>query len=81
MGACRNPEAALAVLHALVLAREIDTFTCVAILAAALGEVASAGAELGGDGCVLLNPVCEGVLAVLDDTGYNFSSDLDSLAR
>jgi hypothetical protein len=37
------------------------------VVAAALGQSASTGGELRGNGCVGSNPVGEGILAVLDD--------------
>jgi hypothetical protein len=37
------------------------------VVAAALGQGAGAGGELGGHGCVGGDPVCERILAVLDD--------------
>lgn len=65
-----DPEATLTVvLHAAVLAAEIDTLALVAVLVAALGKVAGARGKLGLDGCVGGDPVGEGVFAVLDDTG------------
>lgn len=62
----RDPEAGLAVLEGLVLAGEVMALTSVAG-GAALGQGARAGGELGADGGVLLDPVGERVLAVLDD--------------
>ena len=65
-----DPEAGVAVLERCVLGSEVDAFGVVArLLVAALGEGAGAGAELGADGGVGSHPVCEGVFAVLDDTG------------
>ena len=61
-----DPEAGLAVLERLVLAGEVVALAGVAG-SAALGEGARAGGELGADGGVLLDPVGQGVLAVLDD--------------
>jgi hypothetical protein len=61
-----DPEAGLAVLERLVLAGEVVALAGVAG-SAALGEGARAGGELRADGGVLLDPVGEGVLAVLDD--------------
>lgn len=62
----RDPEARLAV-HGLVLAGEVVTLTSVAGCAT-LGKSARAGGELGADGSVLLDPVGESILAVLDDS-------------
>lgn len=65
-----DPKAALSILHGLVLARKVDTLTRgtgTTVLLATLAKVAGTGAEFGGDGRVGSNPVCEGVLAVLDD--------------
>ena len=62
----RDPEAGLAVLERLVLTGEVVALTGVAG-SAALGESARAGGELGADGGVLLHPVGESILAVLDD--------------
>lgn len=67
----RNPEAGI-VVHAegSVLRGEVDGLAgFVRALVAALGEGASAGAELRLDGCVLRDPVGQGVFAVLDDAG------------
>jgi hypothetical protein len=61
-----DPETGLAVLERLVLAGEVVALTGVAGCAT-LGESARAGGELGADGGVLLDPVGEGILAVLDD--------------
>jgi hypothetical protein len=55
------PDARLAVL---VLAGEIVTLL---VVAAALGESAGAGGELGADSGVLLDPVGQSILAVLDN--------------
>jgi hypothetical protein len=64
----RDPQARLPVLKRLVLAGEIDTLTLVAGgIAAALRESASTLGELRRDRCVLRNPVCEGIFAVLDN--------------
>lgn len=64
----RDPQAGLAAIKGLVLARQVDRLASVlAAVAAALGQSAGAGGELGGDGGVLLNPVGERVFAVLDD--------------
>lgn len=60
----RDPETALAVLHGCVLAGEVDGLA----LVAALRESAGTDGELGGDGGVLLDPVGESVLTVLDDS-------------
>lgn len=65
----RDPQARLAAVEGLVLAREIDRLASVlAAVATALREGAGALGELGGDGGVLLDPVGEGVFAVLNDT-------------
>ena len=64
-----NPETALAILHRLVLASEVDTSTLDALLAT-LGKVASTCAELGRYGSILLNPIGQSILAVLDNTVY-----------
>jgi hypothetical protein len=61
-----DPETGLAVLERLVLAGEVVALTGVAG-SAALGKSARAGGELGADGGVLLDPVGEGILTVLDD--------------
>jgi hypothetical protein len=61
-----DPKARLAVLERLVLAGEVVALTGVAG-SATLGESARAGGELGADGGVLLDPVGEGILAILDD--------------
>ncbi len=64
----RHPQSALAILHAGILAAQIDALALVAVfLVAALGEGAGAGGELGGDGGVGGDPVCEGVFAFLND--------------
>ena len=61
-----DPKTGLAVLERLVLAGEVVALTGVAGCAT-LGESARASGELGADGGVLLDPVGEGILAVLDD--------------
>lgn len=61
MLAGRDPHARLTVL---VLTREVVA-RC--LVATALGKSACAGGELGADGGVLLDPVGESILAVLDD--------------
>ena len=61
-----DPEARLAVTEGLVLAGKIVALTGVAGCAT-LGKSARAGGELGADGSVLLDPVGESILAVLDD--------------
>ena len=58
-----DPAVAVA-LERLVLTSQIDALV---LGAAALGKGAGAGAEFGGDGGVLCDPVGEGVFAVLDD--------------
>ena len=63
-----DPEVAVArLLHGGVLAGKVDGLALVAVVAAALRKGAGAGGEGGADGGVLLNPVGERVLAVLDD--------------
>lgn len=66
MIACRDPEATLTVLHAAVLAREIDPLALGAALAA-LGKVAGASRKLGAYGGILCDPVGEGIFAILND--------------
>lgn len=61
-----DPQARLAVLERLVLAGKVVTLAGVAG-STALGESARAGGKAGLDGGVLLDPVGEGILAVLDD--------------
>ena len=61
-----DPKTGLAVLERLVLAGEVVALTGVAGCAT-LGESARASGKLGADGGVLLDPVGEGILAVLDD--------------
>lgn len=64
----RDPQARLAAVKGLVLARKVYGLTSVlAAVAAALGEGAGARRELRRDGGVLLNPVGEGVFAVLNN--------------
>jgi hypothetical protein len=60
-----DPQARLAAVKGLVLARQIDGLAVLAV-AAALRESAGTSGELGRDGCVLLDPVGESILAVLD---------------
>ena len=63
-----DPEVAVArLLHGGVLAGKVDGLTLVAVVATALGKSAGAGREGRADGGVLLDPVGERVLAVLDD--------------
>ena len=63
-----DPEVAVArLLHGGVLAGKVDGLTLVAVVAAALRKSAGAGGEGRADGGVLLDPVGERVLAVLDD--------------
>lgn len=70
VGAGGDPETALArTLHWSILTGEVDSFALVAVVAA-LGKSASASRELRLDSGVLLNPVGEGVLAILDNTGH-----------
>jgi len=52
---------------ALVLVREVKAGS--ELLAAALRQLARAVGDLGADSSAGLNPVGEGVLAVLDDAG------------
>lgn len=61
-----DPETGLAVTEGLVLAGKVVALTGVAGCAT-LGESARASGELGADGSVLLDPVGESILAVLDD--------------
>ena len=64
----RDPQARFPI-EGLVLAREVDTLTHVAVLvAAALRESARSLGELGGDGGILGHPVGKSILTVLDDT-------------
>ena len=65
---CGDPQAGLAAIEGLVLARQVNSLTSVLTVAAALGESAGASGELGGNRGVLLDPVGEGVFAVLNDT-------------
>lgn len=68
VGAGGDPQStAVAVLHATVLAAEVNTLALLAALVAALGKVTGAGGELRLDGGVGRDPVGEGVFAVLDD--------------
>lgn len=77
-----DPQAGLAALERLVLARQVDGLALVlAAVAAALGEGARAGGQLGGDGGVLLDPVGERVFAVLDDTGWSQCGVFELLQR
>jgi hypothetical protein len=62
----RDPQTALTVLEWLVLVGEVDGLAGVTICAA-LRKRACACGELGADSCVLLNPVGERILAILDD--------------
>ena len=59
-----DPAVAVA-LQGRILFGKVDT--TLAVLVPALGESEGASAELGVDGSVGLNPVGEGVLAILDD--------------
>jgi hypothetical protein len=69
---CGDPQARLAAVERLVLAGQVDGLALVlAAVAAALGEGARAGGQLGGDGGVLLDPVGERVFAVLDDARWS----------
>jgi len=63
----RDPKAGLAVLERLVLAGKVVARTGVTG-SATLGESARASGELGADSSVLLDPVGESILAVLDDS-------------
>lgn len=63
-----DPHAARAVaLHWGVLVGKVDGLAGVVAVLAALGQSAGAGAELAGDGSVLLDPVGKRILAVLND--------------
>ena len=63
-----DPEVAVArLLHGGVLAGKVDGLALVAVVAAALRKGAGAGGKGRADGGVLLDPVGERVLAVLDD--------------
>lgn len=63
-----DPHATRAVaLHWGVLVGKIDGLAGVVAVLAALGKSAGAGAELAGNGGVLLDPVGERILAVLND--------------
>jgi hypothetical protein len=62
-----DPEARLTVLEFPILVGEIHTLTILASGAAALRQSAGADGELAADGGVLRDPVCQGILAVLDD--------------
>lgn len=65
-----NPEARLSIVEGLVLVREVDALLVAAGgTLATLGEGAGTGGQLGAHGSVLYDPVGEGVLAVLNDTG------------
>jgi hypothetical protein len=66
VGASWNP--GIAVIQRCVLAGEIMASLNVADVAAPLRESASTNRKLRGDGSVGLNPVCECVFAVLDDS-------------
>ena len=61
-----DPEVAVTVLHGGVLVSKVDGLTLVTV-ATALRKSAGTGGEGRGDGGVLLDPVGERVLAVLDD--------------
>lgn len=66
-----NPKVRLSVIKGCVLMGEINALTLAAgLVAAALGESAGTLGELGADSSILLNPVCKGVFAILDDTVY-----------
>lgn len=68
----RDPQARLAAVQGLVLARQVNRLASVlATVAAALREGAGSRGELGRNGSVLLDPVGEGVFAVLDDAKEN----------
>ena len=72
----RDPQARLATLHWLVLRREVDALAIGASVAAgmaALRQCARAGRQVGSDGSVLLDPVRERVLAVLNDAVFKVS--------
>ena len=67
----RDPESTLTSRG--VLSRQIYTLSLRASLPA-LTKSASAGAELGANGSVLLNPVGEGILTILDDASSRIST-------
>ncbi len=60
-----NPEPALTVFHARVLAGEVNALA--QLLVATLREVAGACAEGRLDGGISGDPVCEGIFTVLND--------------
>lgn len=63
-----DPEAALAVtLEWCILAAEVDWSSLVTVLVAALGEGAGTCGQVGLDRGILLDPVGEGILTVLND--------------
>jgi hypothetical protein len=63
-----DPQVAVArLLHGGILTGKVDGLALVAVVAAALGKSAGTGGEGRADGSVLLDPVGERVLAVLDD--------------
>jgi hypothetical protein len=63
-----DPQVAVArLLHGGILTGKVDGLALVAVVAAALGKSAGTGREGRADGSVLLDPVGERVLAVLDD--------------
>lgn len=69
-----NPEARLPVVKGLVLVGQIDALTGAAGgILAALRERAGASGKLGVDRGVLLDPICEGIFAVLDDSTLSVS--------
>jgi hypothetical protein len=78
----RDPEVAVTrLLHGSVLVGKIDSLTLVAVVAAALGKSAGAGGKGRADGSVLLDPVGERVLAVLDDARMVVSITRHSVLR
>lgn len=75
MGASGNPETALAIFHALILARQIHALASGTALGTTLRQVASTSAEFRAYGCVLGDPVGEGVLTVLNDAVSTLASN------
>jgi len=73
----RDPKSTFAVaLQWLVLPSEVNTLTLVALaVLATLRERAGTSAKLGGHGCVLLDPVGESVLTILDDAVQELVSE------
>ena len=69
MSTGRDPQTAITILQARILAAQIDALA-LSTLFTSLREVASARAELGGNGRVGRDPICESVFAVLDDAAH-----------